>query len=917
MVNKIKISITLVLMSVSLYVYGSNIKTISTSDGLSNNVIFSMHQDHLGHMWIGTSDGLNVWNGHSLEIFDSKDGNNFFAGNTVREIYSDGNSGIWVQTYYGLAYIDVHTRAIQYYDEFAHIQGMTCGSDGVPYIVSQDGALYYFNKESNEFVLTNFRLDGEEYKRMHLYRDDLLFCFVSNGIYVLNISRTDDCSEVQLTQITKIEYDIFFVSSAIEDSKCYLVSKHSKDVMTFDMETHQTHAYSSLKKTPLANETIRSILPYNGGIYVGGSASGVYFIAPDNAKIRTTPIKNGIFVMIKDNLQNIIWIGTEGQGVKNWHISEYNFEEIPYDKLPVKVGMPVRSIFRDKDGKLWCGTKGDGIFTISGLAPYMDLNKSNVRKISTSNSALVNNNVFSIVGSGDGKGIWIGTDGPGLNYYSCTEKEIKVVPGSESLKRVHVIYEQDDNTIWVSTHGLGAFKCEVAGIRSGYPRVIKVEKIEFPQPFNKVGNIFSMYAQNDSLIWFGSRGAGAACINTITGKVNLCDFSTPNSKTFNDIYGMVSTDKMLFATGCGLFAYDCEGETHEIVGQIPQRAIHSVLKGEDGNVWLSTNYGIIRYNENDNRCKIYNQHAGLNILEFSDGASYKDISGDMFFGSNIGLTIIRKNDNFQSDTTLYIPKINIVGTITNNVYSPLDGSLSIPSDDTPQAIAFSVVDNINYADYDFSYRIKGFDDKWMNNSNSNIIHLPTLLPGSYTLEIRYHNKSNSYISQTKSLEIEIIPPIFASRWAKTLYCLIALGIAAYYIRRFREKYYSMKKELEERRLQEGVDPEFMARLLQVINENIADPALSVSFIIDKMCISRRALYRKLENVPNLKPQQLIKKTRMNAAADMLVSTGMTVEEIMFKVGYDNRSTFYTNFKETYGCTPKEYRERERLTKSNN
>ena len=44
--------------------------------------------------------------------------------------------------------------------------------------------------------------------------------------------------------------------------------------------------------------------------------------------------------------------------------------------------------------------------------------------------------------------------------------------------------------------------------------------------------------------------------------------------------------------------------------------------------------------------------------------------------------------------------------------------------------------------------------------------------------------------------------------------------------------------------------------------------------------------------------------------------GMTVEEIMFKVGYDNRSTFYTNFKETYGCTPKEYREKGKHTKTN-
>ena len=121
--------------------------------------------------------------------------------------------------------------------------------------------------------------------------------------------------------------------------------------------------------------------------------------------------------------------------------------------------MPIRSIFRDQKGKLWCGTKGDGIFTISDFAPYMDMAECNVRKMTTNNSELVNNNVYAIVEGGKGTGIWIGTDGPGLNYYSYSENKLKRVPGSEALKRVHVIYEHDENTLWVSTHGLGAFRC--------------------------------------------------------------------------------------------------------------------------------------------------------------------------------------------------------------------------------------------------------------------------------------------------------------------------------------------------------------------------------------------------------------------------------------------------------------------------
>ena len=896
---------------------GSSVQTISTSDGLSNNAVFSMCQDRLGHVWIGTSDGLNIWNGHSLELFDSKDGNNFFAGNTVREMYSDGGSGIWVQTYYGVAYIDVYTRAIEYYDTFTHILGMTCGNDGVPFIVSSTGELYYFNKRSRTFVHTEIQFDEKEYKRLHCYGTDRLYCFVTTGVYVINICADDETGDVTLELINKVDVEMSFVSATLDNGKCHYVSERNKGINVFDLQTLECASFAALTGTPLANETVRAMLPYNGGLYVGGSASGVYYFTPKSKEKISTPIKTGLWTLVKDNRQDVIWVGTDGRGVKKWHMSEYSFEEISYDRLPVRVGMPIRSILRDKEGRLWCGTKGDGVFMISGLSPYMELTERNVQKITTRNSELINNNVYAVASSGDGLGVWIGSDGPGLNYWSNSEKRVIKVPGSESIIRVHVIYEQNENTLWITTHGRGAFRCSVSGVREGSPCITSIKKVNFPEPFNSIGNIFSMYAQNDSLIWFGSRGSGAACLNTKNNKIHTLEFSTPKSKTFNDIYGVVATGKVHFATGCGLFAYNSADDSYEMVEEIPQRSIHGILKDDNGNIWMSTNYGIVCYNERDRRSVIYNQHSGLDILEYSDGASFRDeVSGDMFFGSNTGLTIIRNTGKVVSDSTLYIPEINIVSTISNNVRTPLDGDLVLPYSAASLAVEFSVVDNINYADYEFSYRIVGLDNNWINNGHSDIIHLPTLSPGEYALEIRYHNKANSYTSETQSLRIEIVPPIYATWWAKTLYCLIALLIAAYYIRRFRAKYISMKQELEERRLQEAVDPEFLEKVLQVINDNISDPALSVSFIIDKMCISRRALYRKLENVPDLKPQQLIKKARMKATAEMLTSTGLTVEEIMFKVGYDNRSTFYTNFKETYGCTPKEYREKEKHTKTN-
>jgi AraC-like DNA-binding protein len=53
---------------------------------------------------------------------------------------------------------------------------------------------------------------------------------------------------------------------------------------------------------------------------------------------------------------------------------------------------------------------------------------------------------------------------------------------------------------------------------------------------------------------------------------------------------------------------------------------------------------------------------------------------------------------------------------------------------------------------------------------------------------------------------------------------------------------------------------------------------------------------------------MIKESRIDMATKLLYSSKLTIDEIMYRVGYDNRSTFYRNFKEAKGMTPKEYRD---------
>ena len=182
----IKISLTAILTILPSLLVANSIKTITNREGLSNSAIFSMHQDRLGHLWIGTTDGLDIWNGHSLEQYDSNDGRNFFAGNAIGDISEDNQGNLWILSYYGIAKLCTRSRQIEYYDQITQAKAITCDNDGTAYIISKDNSLYYYNKYKNTISKSPLRLLCKEDKpKRLLHRENTLFCFTDSGIYII------------------------------------------------------------------------------------------------------------------------------------------------------------------------------------------------------------------------------------------------------------------------------------------------------------------------------------------------------------------------------------------------------------------------------------------------------------------------------------------------------------------------------------------------------------------------------------------------------------------------------------------------------------------------------------------------------------------------------------------------------------
>lgn len=105
------------------------------------------------------------------------------------------------------------------------------------------------------------------------------------------------------------------------------------------------------------------------------------------------------------------------------------------------------------------------------------------------------------------------------------------------------------------------------------------------------------------------------------------------------------------------------------------------------------------------------------------------------------------------------------------------------------------------------------------------------------------------------------------------------------------------------------EKELLERIVAVINANITNPQLSTTFVARQLGIGTRNLYRQLAAFTHDTPTAIIRATRLERARRLLSHTTLTVEEIVYKAGFSNRSTFYTQFAQKFGCTPLEYQHR--------
>ena len=110
-------------------------------------------------------------------------------------------------------------------------------------------------------------------------------------------------------------------------------------------------------------------------------------------------------------------------------------------------------------------------------------------------------------------------------------------------------------------------------------------------------------------------------------------------------------------------------------------------------------------------------------------------------------------------------------------------------------------------------------------------------------------------------------------------------------------------------LLQNEDKQYLQTAIEIINKNMDNTKFTPDELAEAMQTSSRNLYRKFKDLGQLPPKDFIKEQRINYAAKLLLTTTLTIQEIMYRTAFTNRSHFNREFaKRNNNQTPREYRE---------
>jgi signal transduction histidine kinase/DNA-binding response OmpR family regulator/ligand-binding sensor domain-containing protein len=846
-----------------------NYQQLDNSSGLSNSAINYIFQDSDNLLWIGTWDGLNMYDGSSFHVFNYSKTNdaNSIGSNIIYQIVEDRKRNIWIATIEGISKYNKNSGKFSHYF-YDQDKSKNLLSTGYLLAVDADGNVYSTSK--TEPYISFYDEASDSFKRCEINNNSqgnvikMLFD-KENRFWVLK--------EGGLLEVFIKKGDQFFAdgyNSEIAGVSNFFYVNEEVFYTTPDKRLYKTNTQQ--EKVPVLElpKTIRSMAFYKGHYFFAWSSTGIgeydnNFKQSFEVSNDKSALNNGRVTCLKAGSENILWAGTDGNGIIGISENINPFGRV--NKLPngSSINIPIRA-FSEVQDELWVGTKGNGIITIKNLGKP----NASHRVIQTfySGTDLLDNCVYAIENTGRGL-VFIGSDMPGITVYNTKSKKNiywSDISGSEKFslfRSVHAILQDTDSSVWLGTEGFGLIHLKLNENATKGLSVTYLKQYAFTGNENGPGNdiIYSLAAGGKDKIWIGCRYGGLSLFDKKTQKFKTFKaFTYPKSLSNNDVLSLYQdrNQRLWIGTSYGLNWLDLAdvikenppfGEMNQESG-LPNNTVHGITEDSKGDIWVSTNKGLVRINASTLKTVSFKKIDELQSNEFSDNAVWRNNAGYMFFGGIYGFNYFMP-ENIQFDKEqpkLLLSNIKLAGNILENI------GLQILNPNTKTPINFSLKRNENYFELNiipvkfsnqekwrYSYMLEGHDKNWNDLGEERRISYSNVPPGKYTLRVKWSNGEGVWSEEIKALKIEVKQYFWLTYPAFIIYLLLILTLA-YFWYRYRRNKLIMEHKLSVEHLMRNKDEEVHQEQLNFftnIAHELQSPLTLVSGALERYIYKNR------------------------------------------------------------------------------
>lgn len=725
-------------------------------ESLPGDWIISLHQDHLGYLWVGThDDGLARYNpetGKFLRFSYDVNRAGSISSNRIWHISQDSRGYLWVGAVDGLDRIKIQETYDPATAEFEH----------------------YLPGDVFQRVSVNEIIETEQGMWMAVYNGGLVF--MDKALDEIEVLRHDPDDPQGLLN------DRVKALVKADDGKLWVGTRGGLSLFDPETRTFEHYLHDPSDPQTLSGNQIQTLAwDDSGKLWVGTLGQGLNLLDPATGLVqRLAPDTSGqglenfrvsarrLLAIFPDS-SGVIWFGTE-RGLYKYANRSKAFYHYSEDKFGVPAPRNVRSLYVENKENLWLGTMDDGLVhvdreqqvytsyrhdpqdsgslpsnviwslykdnggqlwasTFMGLARF-DRQKGRFRTYSTKDG-LSRNNAGFLLQDHDGM-YWSGVRGGGLNLFTIREDgslDATNLFGRHKLRSWHYVnvgLQAQDGSILIG-NGAGLLRFEK---QDGKPVLVETLD-EVGKPGQLAGDqVLVLFQSRDGTLWVGTYGTG----------LNRLD---PGSTSFR-----------WYLKGDGL----------------PGNNVKGLIEDPDGMLWITTDSGLCRLNPDTDEIHTFDVRDGLATSGFELNCHGVAENGEIFVGGLQGLSSFLPHEIRLNS---HIPPVVITEITRLGERIAVGSDLRFTHKDNLLTFSFAALD-YNAPDKNrYAYHLEGMTPGWVA-SKTGLASFTNLKPGNYTLHLKGSNNDGVWNEAGTKVHFLVAPPPWLSAPAIGTYLILAL-----------------------------------------------------------------------------------------------------------------------------------------------